>query len=173
MTAVFGVHLRETEYLAVGQRTAQTCRQTGEILLFLVAQGKSFGAVVFVDVFDEYMGCRGVVDVEYIGSGSGIYGLKHRVELRLLALGHRREHLNTRNAAETHILSNLNGIGAPRRNHFFAGTDESAAEGGTFGQGTSVSEKPAKAFNLACVKTVVCIHGIHRACGGCKKNDHR
>ncbi len=81
---------------------------------------------------------RFCIDTEYVCSGIGINCLKHRVILRLIACGY--EHFYTRNAAEAHVLSNLNGIGAPGSNHLFARADKRAGEVRTLCQRMCISK---------------------------------
>ncbi len=63
--AVFGVHLRETEYFAVGQAASEIVGQSRQILFFFRTESQSLGSVVGCYVVDA--GYRGgfLFDVEY------------------------------------------------------------------------------------------------------------
>ena len=78
---------------------------------------------------------------------------------------------NTRNAAEIHVLCNLYGIGAPRRNHFTAGAYKPAFQRvSLFKLGTAI--KPAQFFHFVLRELVIYLSGNHALLRSCKKQYH-
>ena len=90
-----------------------------QILYLLGREGKAFLLVVFLQIVNVLDRFGLVVHSEHVLVYSLVHTLEHGVVVGISA-GHREELLYTRNAAEVHILGNLNGICAPRRNHFTA-----------------------------------------------------
>ncbi len=128
MAAVLGVHLRETEHLAVGKGTSEFIGKFPEILFFFLAERKPFSAVVNRDVVNMYDGIGLAVNVEYLRVQTIIKAEKHPVELRFV-VACEIELFYACYSLEAHVLGNLYGICAPRSNHFFTGTDETALYG--------------------------------------------
>ena len=127
VAAVLGVDLREAKYLRVGERPAVLLLYLVEIFYFLRTQGQSFLLVVLLDVLNVLDGLRRVAHGEDVLVQPLIHALQHRVEVGVLRL-HGEVLLYTRNALETHVLSNLNGICTPRCYHLTSRTHEESVQ---------------------------------------------
>ncbi len=114
---MFGVHLREAEYFRVSQRPSEFFGEPRQIGFFLGAQRETFSKVVSVNIFNVDNRGRGGVNFKDIAVKALIYTLKHLVVSRRIGVV-KHKLLDTSNAAETHVLSNLYGVGTPRSYHF-------------------------------------------------------
>lgn len=162
VAAVLGVDLGETEYFGVGEGSSEPRGESAEVFFFLGAQGQTLLAVVVGNVVDVDNVLGSGSDVENRGREAvGVEALEHGVESGVGALGDERELLDTRNAGETHVLSDLYGIRAPGGNHFFTGSDVAAGNVCRRCRTGSV-EEPSQFFFLYGVEAVVGAHGINR-----------
>ena len=127
VAAVLRIDLRKAKDLTVGERTSVLLLNLMEVGYLLGAQCQSLLLIVLLDVLHMLDRLRLVVDGEDGLVQSIVHALQHAVVLSCLA-GYGEELLYTRNAAETHVLRDLNGICTPRRNHLTARTDEVSVE---------------------------------------------
>ena len=79
--------------------------------------------------------------------------------------------LNTQNAVKTHVLCNLNGIGAPRSNHLATGTDEVTFQFLVL-EKFCFSVKPAEFMYFILSELVIHIRGYHALLGSFEKEYH-
>ncbi len=160
MTAMLGIDLREAENFAVGKWASKAFRQLTQIVFLVSRKGKAFAFVICRDVVDIYNWSRRVLGLESGGAEVVVDTLEHRV-VRGIPFGSDTHKLfDTRNAAETHVLGNLNGIGAPRSNHFFTGAYETAFE--SLGcERLCTFEQPREAVNLIACQLMVRLHEKH------------
>ena len=117
VAAMLGVDLSETEDLAVRERASVLLLYLVEVGDLLGREGESLLLVELLEVVHALDGLGVVVDGKDLLVQTVIHALEHGVVVGI-SVGHREELLYTRNAAEVHILGNLNGICAPRRNHY-------------------------------------------------------
>ena len=94
-----------------------------EVFYLLGGEGKAFLLVVFLKIIYMLYWLRLHVDGEDVLVEAFVHSLEHGVVGGFLAT-HGEIFLYTRNAVATHVLRNLHGICAPRRNHFTARTNE-------------------------------------------------
>ncbi len=125
VAAVFGVDLRESEDLGVGERASESLAEAFEVCDFRVGESETLFLVVCLEVGDVdyrvglFVYCEdGLVEplVEV---------LEHGVELGVLIVD-REELLDARDAFETHVLRDFHSVGAPRSDCLTAGADEEA-----------------------------------------------
>ena len=157
MTAVLRVHLRETEDLAIGQRAPHLLAHLFEVCDLLLAQCQTLSAVVALDVVDIYdlLGLF-VDDVDRLIQCI-IATIQHRVERCRVAV--HEELLDTADTLQTHILSDLHSVGAPRGDHFAAGADEFALDMIALNE-LCAREKPLQFLDCRLIKFYATIHSV-------------
>ena len=84
VAAVLGIHLREAEYLGIGERAAEFLCKRVEVCLFLGAERQTLCAVVLMDVGNVDNRLRPAVDVEHAAVEA--VGIKARVTYFVLLL---------------------------------------------------------------------------------------
>ena len=141
--------LRESEYLAVGERASQTLAQLAQICLFFGRESQALALIVCVDIVDIHDRGRSTDTLEVGRAQTRIYALQHRVVGRLGAGLDAGKLLDAYNAVDAHVLGDFNGIGAPGGYHFFAGAYERTGEGTRFQRGGAM-QQPAEAFVVRC-----------------------
>ena len=109
MTAVLRVNLCETENLRVSQRTTILLLQSMQIFNLLRAQSQTFLLVIFLQIIHILDGLWLDINREDFLIQSFIHALQHLIVLSILA-GSGEILFYTQNAAESHVLSYLNGI---------------------------------------------------------------
>ena len=122
MAAVLRVDLCETEDLRIGQWTTVFLLQSVQILDFLWAQSQTFLLVIFLQIVHILDRLGFDVDGKNVLVQSSVHTLQHLVVLSILRV-YGEVLLYTRNAAEAHILCNLNGICRPWGHHFATWTN--------------------------------------------------
>ena len=120
VAAMFRVDLGESEDFGVGQRPSVLLFYLVQVFYLLGGEGQPLFFVVFLDVLHMPDRLWSVVYGEDILVQTVVHALQHRVVLGILRT-YGKVFLNTRNAAKTHILGNLNGIRAPWGDHLAAG----------------------------------------------------
>ena len=159
VAAVLRVDLREAEHLAVGQLAPDAAADAFQIGDFLVAQGQSLLPVVrrhVVDV-DDRIGL--LADREDLLVDRTVLALQHRVERDVFAF-RLDELLDAADARQSHVLRDLDGIRAPRRDHLAPGTDENSVER-LLREQIRAAQKPPQAVRLLGRKCRVGLHGVH------------
>ena len=157
MAAVLRVHLRETEYLAIGQRATHLLAHLFEVCDLLLAQCQTLSAVVALDVVDIYDFFGLFVDDVNRLIQRIIATIQHRIERCRVAVC--EELLDTADTLQTHILSDFHGIGAPRGDHFAAGTDEFTLDTIALNE-LCAREKPLQFFDCRLIKLYATIHSV-------------
>ena len=153
MATVLRVDLTETEDFAVGQRTAEALRESGEIVLFIGAESEAFATVILADVGDMFDRLGFAVDVENFLVQSVVYTLKHLV-VTGFGIAAKLIFLYAGYALKAHVLGYLDSIGAPRRYHFTTRPDKGAFY--TFcAQWASSVEQPRQLFFLSVGQNVI------------------
>ncbi len=127
VAAVLGVDLREAEHLRVRQRPAQAGAQALQVGNLGVGEGQALPLVVCLEVRDVDNGVGGLVDGEDVLPQAAVEVLEHGVVLRVGA-AHGEELLNAGDAADAHVLGNLDGVGAPRGDGLPPSPDEEAGQ---------------------------------------------
>jgi len=100
-----------------------------------------------------------------------VQGLQHGVKLGLGACS-REKLLDARHAHQPHVLGYLNGVGAPRRNHFAARSHVGLP--GVERRGVNVPcarKEPLQLLNIACLERLLNAYRQH-AGGGLKEENH-
>ena len=119
MAAVLRVDLGESEHLAVGQLAAQLTLYLVQVINLLLGECQSLLLVVRVQVIDKENGLRLDINSEYLLVKTLVQALQHGVVV-CIGAGYRKILLYTAYALESHVLGNLNGVGAPGGNHLTA-----------------------------------------------------
>ena len=145
VAAVLGVDLCEAIHLAVGKFAPNLCRYAFQVFHLLTAQGQTFLLVVGLNVVDVFQRLGLAVHREHLLVEVLIAVLQHRVVRSLLRV-HFLELLDTDNTFDTHVLGDLDGIGAPRRDHLTARAYKMAFHR-VFFDHCGVTEKPRKLGN--------------------------
>ena len=127
MTTMLAVDLCETEDLAVCQLAAQLPLNLVKVFYLFGGQSQAFLLIIFFQILNLLNGCRFDIDREDFLIKTFIKALEHWVIISIFILNS-PIFLNTFDAGERHVLRDLNGIGAPRGNHFPAGTYEIAVQ---------------------------------------------
>ena len=170
VTAVLRVDLCEAEDLGVGQRASVLLFYLMEIFYFLRTQREALLLVVLLDVVDVLDGLRLVVDGEDSLVQTFVHTLEHGIVLGVLAFDG-EVLLNTRNAGETHVLRDLNGICAPWCNHFAAWSDEEAVQL-LVAEHLGVAVEPAQFLLLLLTGLVVHLSGNDSLLRSLKEKNH-
>ena len=138
MTAMLGVDLRKTEHLRICQLTPQLAFHLMQVFDFLGRECQPFLFVIFFQILYIHNGCRLDINRKNILVQTFVHTLQHRVVLGMFVF-HGEILFYTRNTAEAHVLSNLNGIRTPRSNHLTTRTYETTFQS-VFGfhRGTTV-----------------------------------
>ena len=169
VTAVFRIELCEAKDLTVGERAAELSLHAVEIFDLGGRKRQSFLLIVGVEIVDGANGFGRMVDGEKRFVQSVVDALQHRV---VLLLGCGGEVLfDARNAVEIHVLRDLNGICAPRGDHFAAGSDEEPVHPIAFDRG-SFAVEPAKFFQFFGVEAMIGRSGDNASNGGAEKENH-
>ena len=116
---MLAVDLGKAEHLRVGEFASQLFFHVMEVTNLFGTERQTFLLIVGFKIFYILNGRGLVMNGEDVLVETVIEALKHRVVVGILAC-HGEILLYTRNAAETHILSNLYGIRTPRCDHFAA-----------------------------------------------------
>ena len=170
MAAVLGVDLGKAEYLGVGQRTAVLFLYLVQVGYLLGRQRQAFLLVVFLQIVHVLDGLRLYVDGEDVLCQTVVHALQHGVVLGFLC-GYGEVFLNTLDAAQAHVLGNLDGVGRPGGHHLAARADIMAAEHFVTLE-FCVAEKPAKFLNFLLGERVVHLRGYHALLRGLEKENH-
>ena len=149
MAAVLRVDLCEAVDLRVGEGAADFLAYTFQIINLFLAEREAFLVVVGIDVGDIFQRLRLAVDEKHVLVEVVVFVLQHRVEAVVVFLDG-MEFLDTRNAANAHVLSNFDGVGAPRCYHLAARTEEEAFDDIFFDFG-GVAEEPIKFFDIVII----------------------
>ena len=170
MAAVLGINLGKAENLGIGERASVLLLYLVQIADFLGRQCQAFLLVVGFQVVDIANGIGLYVDREHILVEPVVHALQHRV---VVGIGrrHGEELFNTRNAAEAHILCNLNGIRAPWRNHFPTRTHEESLQLLCIEQ-RGFAIKPTKSTGFFLTGGVINCRGNHGLLGSLEKKYH-
>ena len=170
VTAMLRVDLCKAENLWVSQRTTILLLQTVQILYLLWAQGKAFLLVIFLQIIHILNGLRLDVDSKDVLIQSIIHALQHLVVLGILVCN--GEILfYTQNAAESHVLSNLNGICRPWSHHFAAWSDIKTVECLT-GKQFCFAIEPAKFVYFFLIELMVHLRSNNALLWGLEKENH-
>ena len=146
VSAVLRIELCKAEDFAIGEFSAELLFYSVEIFHFGRRECQTFLLIVSIEVFDSANGLWCVTDGEDVLMEPFIESLEHRVVIGR-SIFHGEEFFDTQNAAEIHILCDLNGIRAPRGNHFTAGANIATLKcGGSFKRG--FAKKPTKFFHF-------------------------
>ncbi len=127
VTAMLTVDLREAEDLAVGERAPQALGQSLEVVDLLGAQGQSLLLVVAFYVVDIHDGVGGLGHFENVAVEHVVHALQHLVVAWLL-VARGGELLDAGDARHGHVLGDLDGVGAPWRDHLAPGSYEGAPQ---------------------------------------------
>ena len=170
MAAVLGVDLGKAENLRVGERAPVLLLDVVQIADFLGRERQSFLLVVGFQVVDIADGFGLYVDREHVLVEPVVHALQHRV---VVGIGrcHGEELFNTRNAAEAHVLCNLNGIRAPRRNHFPTWAHKESFQLLCIEQ-RGFAIKPTKSTGFFLTGGVINCRGNHGLLGSLEKKYH-
>ena len=109
MTAVLRVNLCKTENLRIGKRTTILFLQAVKIFNLLWAKSQTFLLIILLQIIHILNGLGLDVNSKNVLVQAIIHTLQHLVVLGILRVDS-KVLLYTRNAAEAHILCNLNGI---------------------------------------------------------------
>ena len=170
MAAVLGVDLRKTEDLTVGERSSVLFLNLMEVGYFLRTQGEALFLVVLLDIVHVFDGLGLMVNGEDRLVETVVHALEHAV-VRSVLIGHGEELLYTRNAAETHVLRDLNGIRTPRRNHLSARADKVTRQLlGVEQRGVAI--QPAEGLRLGCAGLMVNLSGNDVLLGSLEEKNH-
>ena len=170
VTAVFRVDLGKAEHLTVSQLTTEVLLYLLQVVHLLAAQCQTFLFIISLQVFNVDNRFRLAVGGKHLLVQTLIHALQHGVELCVL-VGHREVLLDTQNAVEAHILSNLHGICAPRCNHFASWANEAALQVFfTFGLG--VAKQPTQLVAVGLCQCVFALYGNHALLRGSEKENH-
>ena len=169
VAAMFGVDLGKTEYLAVGERTAEFFGQAFEVGDLLLGKSQAFLLVVRADVLDldDVLGPARSGEEELVQTV--ILLIEHRVEnLHPVFLD---ELLDALDPGDAHVLADLHRIGTPRGDHLLAGTDIAA---GIIGLKhlMRLTEQPREAFERFVGKVFVGFHHVHHVGGRFEERKH-
>ena len=170
VAAVLRVDLREAEDLRVGERTPVLLLDLVQIFYLFRTQGEAFLLIVFLDVLHVLDRLWLVVDGEDRLVQSFVHTLEHAVVVSILTL-YGEVLLNTRNAGETHVLCDLNGISTPRGYHFAARAYKEAFELRVVQQ-CGVTIKPAEGLLLLVTGLVVDLSGNDVLLGSLEEKNH-
>ena len=170
VTAVLRVDLREAENLGVGKRASVFLLYLVKIPYLFRTQRKAFLLVVFLDVLHMLDGLGLMIDSEDGLVQAVVHALQHAVVRGILAL-HGEVLLNTRNAGETHVLRDLNGIGAPGGYHLATRSYKETVELLCFQQ-CSVTVKPAEGLFLLVTGLMVYLSGNDILLGSLEEKNH-
>ena len=146
VAAVLRVYLCEAVHLAVGEAAANLLAYTFQILNLFRAEGETFLVVVSFDVGDIFQRLRLAVHKKHVLVEVVVFVLQHRVEAVVVFLDG-MEFLDTRNAANAHVLSYFDGVGAPRCYHLAARSEEGSFHRIRFDL-FGVAEEPSELFNI-------------------------
>ena len=146
MSAMFGIHLRKTEHFAVGKFPSEFFTQIIEVLNFFIAQSQTFLCIICDNIIDIDDGIGLFIDFKYLLVDTIVHALQHGIMLGI-SIGDREIFLYAGNTFKPHVLRNFHGIGTPRGNHLFTGTDKPTVETG-LGKQLRPTEKPTQLFDL-------------------------
>ena len=141
-----------------------------QILNLLRTQGQTLLLVIFLQVVHILDGLWLDVDGEDVLVQSVVHALQHLVVLGILG-SDGVVLFNTQNAAESHVLSNLNGIRRPRSHHFTARSDIVTVEC-LVGKQLSFAIEPAKFFYFFLIELVVHLRSNNALLWGLEKENH-
>ncbi len=141
-----------------------------KILYLLRTQREAFLLVVLLYILHMLDGLWLMVDGEYRLVQTVVHALQHTVMGGILTL-HGEVLLNTRNAGETHVLRDLNGIGAPGGYHLAARSHKETVELLCFQQ-RSVTVKPAEGLLLLVTGLMVYLSGNDILLGSLEEKNH-
>ena len=164
VAAMLRVNLGETKDFRVGQRTAVGLFYLVQILHFIGREGESFLLVVFLQILHALDGLGLDVNGKDALVEPFIHTLEHGVMVGILA-GYGEILLNTGNAAETHVLGNLHGIGAPGSNHLPTGTHKESLHPLAFHE-LGITIEPAEFLGFFLTQLMVyfsCDHAVLRS----------
>ena len=170
MTAVLGVDLGKSEDFGVGERPPVLLLYLVQILYLFGREGESFLLVVLLQVVHILDRLRLVVHGEDILIQPLVHALQHGVVVRLFT-AYGEILLDTRNAAKTHVLGNLNGIGAPRCNHLAAGTHIKSLQSVNT-QAGGIAVKPTKFVDFLLIGLMVNLSRNHVLIQSLEKKNH-
>ena len=140
MTAMLGIDLCETEHLRIRQLTPQLAFHLMQVFDFLWRKSQSFLFVIFFQILYIHDGSRLDINRKNILVQTLIHTLQHRIVPGMFIF-HWEILFYTRNTAEAHVLSNLNGIRTPRSNHLTTRTYETTFQS-VFGFHGGTTVKP-------------------------------
>ena len=152
----------------IRKRASQLLLYLVQILDFLGRQRQSFLLVVFFQIVDMPDWLRLKVDGEHRLVQSVIHALQHRVVPGILRFD-REELFYTQNAAEIHVLCNLDGIRTPRSYHLATRAYEEAVHAFTLYE-LGIAVKPAKFIDFILIQPVVCLGSNHALLRSPKKS---
>ena len=121
--AVFTINLSEAKDLAISKFPAKLSFHLMQVFYFFGGQREAFLLVVFLQILNADDGFRLLVDGKNILIQAVIKPLKHGVVVSILVL-YGVVFLYSRNAFDGHVLRDFHRVGAPRRNHFAARSNE-------------------------------------------------
>ncbi len=170
VAAVLRVYLSEAEDLAVGELAPELVLHAVQIVDLGGREGKPLLLVIAVEVVNVHDGRGLYVHGEYALVEPVVHALQHRVMLGVGVL-YGEILLYTRNAAKPHVLGNLHGIRAPRRDHLAARPDVPAFQPVAL-QRLSLAVEPAKLFHLLRREGAAGLCGYHALLRGTEKQDH-
>ena len=116
MTAMLRVDLRETEHLAVGQRTVELCAQRLQVIHLFRIERQAFLLVVCLDVGDVNNLIRFFENFKDVGAEILIKALKHLVVGWIFCCC-REKLFNAFNSGKTHVLGYFHRVRTPRGYH--------------------------------------------------------
>ena len=166
---MLAVDLCEAEDLRVRQLAPQLFLDLVQVFDFLGRECQSLLLIVFLQILNLLDGSGLDVHREDFLVQSLVETLEHGVVFGLRAADG-EVLLNTRDAAESHVLGNLNGIRAPRSNHLAARTHEVAFDGGGVDECCAAVE-PAEFVGFFLTELMVCLGGDDALAGSTEKED--
>ncbi len=164
------IDLGETENLRVGKRTAIFFFYFVQILYLFRTQSQAFLLIVFLNVLHMLDWFRLVVDREDRLIQPLVHALQHAVVGCIFAF-HWKVLLYTRNAGETHVLRDLNGISAPGGYHLSAWSYKETIKLLCFQQ-RGVTVKPAKSLLFLVTGLMVYLSGNNILLGSLEEKNH-
>ena len=131
VAAVLRVYLREAEHLRVGKLATDLTAYVVKVFYLLLAKRKTFALVVLIDILDVHNWFGLLVNGKDFLSRIGVKALQHVVVLSIGA-GNFKKFFDTKNAANSHVLSNFDGIRTPRSDHLAARPNVETAQRALF-----------------------------------------